>query len=44
VGAVDGEVAQAAELEFTSTAGSVAQVQENRIGWFDELLGVRVVL
>jgi hypothetical protein len=44
VGAVDGEVAQAAELEFSGAAGSVAQVQENGIGWFDKLQGVTVVL
>jgi hypothetical protein len=41
---VDGEAKRAAGLEFTGAAGNVARVQENRIGWVDELQGVTVVL
>jgi hypothetical protein len=41
---VDGEAERAAGLEFTGAAGNVARVQENGIGWVDELQGVTVVL
>jgi hypothetical protein len=31
-------------LEFTGAAGNNTRVQENKIGWVDELQGVTVVL